>query len=72
MRRRKRRRQSLDRPRRAKAIPAALDFAAVIALALHVGGAALAIVHLQTEKPTMRLARRRSRSASNWRRCAVK
>ena len=44
-------------------------FAAVAALALHVGCVALAIAHLQQPTSrTMRSARRRSRSASNWRR----
>ncbi len=69
-----RRRQSLDRPRRAKAIPAALDFCrGDRRLRFIVGGAALAIAHLQIEDVRRcAWAHRRSRSASNWRRCAAR
>ena len=48
-------------------------FAAVIALALHVGGAALAIAHLQTEEADDALGAIRDRDrTSKWPRCAVK
>ena len=41
-------------------------FAALTAVALHVGGAALAIAHLQTDEGDEPWAHRRSRSASIW------